>query len=131
MKKKDKQRPGVIFRFDWLSTLEKLSVEARARFLMGCLYRGRDPTYEIDTAGLEDRSAIRLETLWEQAAPAVDADGEGWADSVLQRKYAGYSSGCTRRGEKPMCFEDYKEWAAKIEEHQPDLRKLEELSIEY
>ena len=109
-KNRTKPRPGVVFRFDWMPTLDKLSAEAKSRFLMACLVRGRDPTHEIDLEGLEVRDCVRLETLWEQAAPIVDADGEGWADGIMQRKYAGYVSGCTRSGETPMDYEAYRNW---------------------
>lgn len=109
-KNASKPRPGVVFRFDWAPTLTKLSAEAKSRFLMACLVRGRDPTHEIDLDGLEVRDSIRLETIWEQAAPVVDADGEGWAEGIIQRRYAGYVSGCARKGEEAMSFEDYREW---------------------
>ena len=120
-KNASKPRPGVVFRFDWLPTLEKMSAEAKARFLMACFHRGRDPTHEINLDGLDDRDAIRLETLWEQAAPVVDADGEGWADGILQRKYAGYSSGCSRSGKEPMSFEEYRAWFETMTERAPEL----------
>lgn len=118
-KNSSKPRPGVVFRFDWMPTLEKLSAEAKARFLMACLHRGRDPTHEVDLDGLPERDAIRLETLWEQTAPIVDADGEGWADTVLQRKYAGYCSGRQRAGETPLSFEEYKVWYETMQERAP------------
>ena len=120
-KNRSKPRPGVVFRFDWMPTLEKLSAEAKARFLMACLHRGHDPTHGVDIAGLPERDAIRLETLWEQAAPIVDADGEGWADGIIQRRYAGYCSGQERKGLTPMTFEEYLEWYETAKERDPDL----------
>ncbi len=116
-KNSSKPRPGVILRFDWTPTLEKLGSEGKARFLMACLHRGRNPTHEVDLAGLSERDAIRLETLWEQAAPVIDADGEGWEDGILQRKYAGYVSGCKRTGETAMSFEEYLAWYEAMKDH--------------
>lgn len=121
MARRDKERPGVVFRFDWMPTLEKMSAEAKSRFLMACLYRGRDPTHEIALDGLDDRDEIRLETLWEQAAPLVDADGEGWADGILQRRYAGYKSGCNRTGQEAMSYEEYRVWYETAKERDPEL----------
>ena len=121
MNKQDKQRPGVIFRFDWLSTLEKLSIEAQARFLMACLYRGRDRSYEVKTDRLDVRDAVRLETLWEHAAPAVDADGDGWADGILQRKYAAYAKQRKAADEEKISFEDWKEWYLRRQELCPNI----------
>ena len=110
-KNREKPRPGVVFRFEWISTLEKLGDEAKAQFLMACLYRGHDLTYQPDYSELTDmRDQIRLETLWEQAAPLIDADGQGWADTIVQRKYAGYCSGCKRTGEEPMLYDEYLTW---------------------
>ena len=109
-KNPSKERPGVICRFDWISPLEKMSSEAKARFLMAILQRGKNPNFEVDLSGLEAVDAARLEILWEVAAPVIDADGQGWADGILQRKYAGYRSGCARSGETPMSFQEYREW---------------------
>jgi len=119
-KNQNKPRPGVVFRFDWVQTLEKMSAEAKARFLMACLHRGRDPTHEINLDGLDVRDSVRLETLWEQAAHVVDADGEGWAEGILQRKYAGYVSGCTRKGEPAMSYDEYRVWYETMKERDPD-----------
>lgn len=120
-KNPNKPRPGTIFRFDWILSLEKLSAEGQSRFLMGALYRGLDPSHEIDLEGLSERDSIRLETLWEQAAPIIDSDGEGWATGVNQRRYAGYSSGCKRRGEIPLGYEDYMAWRDRMEEIEPGI----------
>lgn len=120
-KNASKPRPGVVFRFDWMPTLEKMSADAKARFLMACFHRGRDPAFEVCLDGLEDRDAIRLETLWEQAAPVVDSDGEGWADGILQRKYAGYKSGCNRTGQEAMSYADYKAWYEAAKERDQEL----------
>ncbi len=119
-KNSSKPRPGVVLRFDWLRALEKLSPDAQARFLLACLYRGRDPTHEIDLAGLTERDEVRLETLWDQAAPIIDADGQGWADGVLQRRYAGYVSGCKRTGDAPMPYEDFRIWYETVQEKAPE-----------
>ncbi len=120
-KNQSKPRPGVVFRFEWLSTLEKLSDAAKARFLMACLHRGKDLTVEIDLSGLTVQDSIRLETLWEQAVPVVDSDGESWADSIMQRKYAGYSSACKRKGETPLSLEDYRLWYETMQERAPEV----------
>ena len=120
-KNPSKPRPGVVFRFDWQPTLDKLSAEAKARFLMAALHRGRDPTHEISIDGLEDRDAVRLETIWEQAAPVIDADGQGWADGIIQRKFAGYCSAQQRAGEPSMSFEEYKVWYETARERDPEI----------
>ena len=118
---KNKERPGIVCRFDWIPTLEKMSSEGKARFIMSALHRGRDPTFEPDLSGLDIQDEIRLETLWTVAAPAIDSDGESWAGTVSQRQYAGYSSSCARRGEEPMSFEDFKIWRDRLEERDPGL----------
>ena len=110
-----KERPGVVMYFDLLKTLPKLSEAARGRFLMACLEYGKErvePCY--DDLGLEDR--IRFETLWEQTAPRIDKDGEGWRDGIIQRKYGGYCKAEKDKGRVPMLFEDYKDWYNRVEE---------------
>ena len=110
-----KQRPGVVFRFGWLKTLEKLSAEAQGRFLMDGLRRGQDPSNEINLDGLSQKDVIRLDALWDQAAPAIDADGEGWANGIIQRRYAAYVSKCKKDGEDPMSYEEFKTWYKTME----------------
>lgn len=120
--KREKQRPGVVVYFDMLPTLEKLSPEARASILMAALARGQDLSYEADFSNLGDMAdRIRTETLWESYCPRVDSDGEGWRDGIIQRKYAGYKSGCARTGETPISYEDYCEWYERAREKDPDL----------
>ena len=111
-KNKEKPRPGVVIRFEWLPSLEKMSAMAQAKFLMSCLYRGQDITYEPDYEDLrgDPFDYARFETLWLNAAPKIDADGDGWKDGIVQRKYAGYCSGCQRTGETPMTFDEYVVW---------------------
>ena len=118
---KNKERPGIVVRFDWIPTLEKMSAAGQARFIMAALHRGRDPTFEPDLSGLDIQDEIRLETLWTVAAPAIDSDGESWAGTVAQRRYAGYVSGCNRKGETPMEFEEYKFWLERAKERDPEL----------
>ena len=121
-KNRDKPRPGVVFRFSWIPVLEKLGDEAKARFLMACLYRGRDCNYELNTEGLSDiKDAVRLETIWETARIVVDEDGQGWSDTIMQRRFAGYVSSCNRKGEKPLEFEEYREWYETIKAKDPDV----------
>ena len=120
-KNKTRERPGIIVRFCWLSALEKMSAEARSRFVLAALHRGRDPTFEPDLSGLGISDEIRFETLWELAAPTIDEDGRGWAADVLQKQYAGYASSCARRGEEAMSFEDFKTWRERVEERDPGL----------
>ena len=120
-KNANKERPGIIFRFDWLCALERMSAEGRSCFVLAALHRGRDPTFEPDLTGLDISDQIRIETLWTVADPTIDSDAEGWAAGVLQRQFAGYASACARRGEEPMSFEDYKVWRERIEERAPGL----------
>lgn len=106
-KSKTKERPGVVVRFDWIRTLERMSREAQGAFLMACLKYGRDmtdPAFE----GLSQVDEIRIETLWEQAQPLIDSDAQGWADGIMQKKYAGYCSRCKDRGEIPMEYSAFK-----------------------
>ena len=109
MKDKKKERPGVIVYFDDIRTLEKMSPAAQGMYLMACLRYGRAseiPVFE----GLCEADMIRLETLWEHTQPRIDSDAQGWADSVMQRRYAGYASGCERKGEQPMDYDTWKIW---------------------
>lgn len=106
---KEKERPGIVMYFDTIRTLEKLSDKARGRFLMACLYYGkelREPSFE----GLNEADSIRIETLWEQIQPRIDSDAQGWKDGIIQRKYAGYCSGCRNSEEKPMSYDEYRVW---------------------
>ena len=114
-KNREKERPGVIVRFDAIPTLEKLSEAARGRFLLACLYYGqRLETVSFEDLELEDR--IRLETLWEQTKPLIDSDAEGWKDGVLQRKYARYCGLSREAGEVPMDYDEYRMWYQRKEE---------------
>ncbi len=102
-----KERPGVVMRFDWIRTLEKMSPEAQGSFLVACLRYGKDlTTPAFDGFSTED--AIRLETLWEQAQPQIDSDAQGWADGIIQKKYARYCGLCKERGALPMSYDAYK-----------------------
>ena len=60
--------------------------------------------------GLSEADSIRIETLWEQIQPRIDSDAQGWKDGIIQRKYAGYCSGCKNREEKPMSYDEYRVW---------------------
>ena len=113
-KNKTKERPGVVIYFDTLRTLEKMRPEAQGAFLMGCLRYGKD-LKEPNFQGLSQTDAIRLETLWEQTQPRIDSDAQGWADGILQRKYAGYCSSCERKGENPMDYDAWKLWRSTVE----------------
>lgn len=115
MGNKSKERPGVIMRFDWLPTLEKVSDASKGRFLMACLKYGKSlETVSFDDLEFEDR--IRLETLWEQSMPLIDSDAEGWKDGIIQKSYAGYCSGCERNGEAAMSYDEYRVWYQRKEE---------------
>ncbi len=116
-KSKEKQRPGVVVYFDMVPTLQKLSAEAKAAVLMAALARGQNLYYEADFNSLGDLAdRVRAETLWESYCPRVDSDGEGWKDGIIQRKYAGYCSGCRSREEQPMSYEEYRGWYLGMEE---------------
>ena len=79
MARKGKQRPGIVIRFEWQVLLEKMQdSEARDLFLMACLRRGNDPTYEPELKAVANPfDQVRLESLWELAKNAIDADGSG------------------------------------------------------
>ena len=122
-----KERPGIVMYFDLLKTLPKLSEAARGRFLMACLEYGKERVEPVfDNFPAEDR--IRLETLWEQTAPRIDKDAEGWRDGIIQKSYAGYSSACDRRDETPMSYEEYREWYNRKEEAEKGLSLYGNLS---
>lgn len=106
----DKQRPGIIVRFDWATTLSRVTSEGQARFFMALMERGRDPSYEMDFNNMSDIDKGRLEALWDQAAPTIDDDGIGWANSVRQRRYARYCSAEKQKGNNPMSFKEYTNW---------------------
>ena len=108
-KNKTKERPGVIIYFDALRTLEKMSPEAQGKFLMTCLKYGRDLTTPVFD-GLSQADEIRLETLWEQMQPRIDSDAQGWADGIMQKKYAGYCSAQDRKGEAALDDDSWKLW---------------------
>ena len=108
-KNKEKERPGVIVYFDAMSTLQKLSDEAKGKFLTACLKYGKS-LIEPDFHCADPIEQVRLETLWEQTQPRIDSDSVGWKDGIMQRKYAGYCSGCERRKEKPMDYDAYRDW---------------------
>lgn len=113
-KGKSKERPGVVVYFDSMRTLEKMSPAAQGMFLMACLHYGKSlipPRFE----GLGEADTIRLETLWEQTQPRIDSDAQGWADGIMQRRYAGYVSGCERKGEAPMDYEGWKLWRGMLD----------------
>lgn len=100
--------------FDAMRTLEKMSPAAQGSFLMACLRFGKNLTEPIFD-GLSQEDTIRLETLWEQTEPRLSNDAQGWKDGILQRQYAGYCSGCERKGETPMDFDAWKLWKGTLE----------------
>ncbi len=116
-KNKDKERPGVIIYFDSKKTLLKVSDEARGQYLMACINYAED-LREPEFRCADAVEQARLETLWEQTQPRIDSDAEGWKDGIMQRKYAGYCSGCERRGETPMLYDDYRVWYLTREERE-------------
>lgn len=115
MSRKKAERPGIVMYFDALPTLRKLSVEGQARFLMACLDYGA--TGEMtDLADLPLETRIRLETLLEQTLPRIDADGEKWNRNVLQKKYAVYNREAKKKGEDPISYDAYIDWAERASE---------------
>ena len=120
-KNPNKPRPGIVVKFSWATALEKMSAAGQARFIMAALHRGRDPPFEPDLSGLDIADQIRVETLWTVAAPTIDEDGRGWADGIVQRKYAGYCSAQQRAGQESMSFEEYKTWYETVQERDPEI----------
>lgn len=115
MKKQDKERPGVICYFDTLRTLEKMSEAAQGRFLMACLKYGQSmETPRFD--GFDVADTIRLETLWENVQPRIDKDAAGWADGIMQRRYAAYCKQQRNIGEEPTSFEMWKSWREVVDD---------------
>lgn len=101
--------------FDAAPTLRKLPPEGQARFLMACLSYGE--TGELtDLSDLPLETRVRLETLLEQTLPRIDADGEKWRRSILQRQHAAYSRQKRESGEEPISFDAYCDWANRAEE---------------
>ncbi len=119
------ERPAICIPLDSLSTLEQMSAVSQGQFLMACLRYGKNleqpefksipetvkPLGELKETDKEVLIEMaRLETLWEQTQPKIDRDAIGWKDGILQRKYAGYCSGCERKGEPAMSYDEYREW---------------------
>lgn len=110
MGRKGSERPGIVMYFDTLPTLAKMTAEGQARFLLACLNYGA--TGELtDLSDLPLETRIRVETLLEQTFPRIDDDGEKWKLKILQTKYAGYCSRQKQKGEEPISFDAYCDWA--------------------
>lgn len=110
MSRKASERPGIVMYFDALPTLAKMTAEGQARFLLACLNYGA--TGELtDLSDLPLETRIRVETLLEQTFPRIDADGEKWRATILQRKYAAYCKQKREAGEEPVSFDAYQDWA--------------------
>ena len=118
-----KERPGVVLRFGWAGLLEKLQTDqARSKFLLWSLERGKDAGFEPDLTQVDNcKDQIRLETLWTLAAETIDKDGEGWQAGCEQRSYAGYVSATKKKGEIPMSREDYDKWRDALAERDPEI----------
>ena len=112
MGRKKAERPGIVVYFDAIPTLQKLSADGKACFLMAVLNYGK--TGEMpDLSDLQINDKIRLETLFEQTLPRMDADEAKWKRATVRNQYAGYSSSAKRRGETPIPYDEYIDW----EEH--------------
>lgn len=115
MGRKKAERPGIVVYFDAIPTLQKLSADGKACFLMAVLNYGK--TGEMpDLSDLQINDQIRLETLFEQTFPRMDADEAKWERNVLQKSYAGYSSAAKNRGEEPMSHDEYSAWNERASE---------------
>lgn len=112
MGRKKAERSGIVVYFDAIPTLQKLSVAGQARFLMAVLNYGKTGE-KPDLSDLQRDDQIRLETLFEQTLPRMDADEAKWKRTTVRNQYAGYSSSAKRRGETPITYDEYIEW----EEH--------------
>ena len=115
MGRKSTERPGIVIYFDALPTLAKMTAEGQARYLLACLNYGA--TGELaDLSDLPLETRIRVETLLEQTYPRIDADGEKWKRKILQTKHAGYCSQMKAKGEEPISFDAYLDWAERVDE---------------
>lgn len=94
-------RPGVLFRFDLLDAIEQLPPEDAGRLFVDALRygeRGEMPNFQNPL----------LSIVWAMLKPSIDADGERYAEKVLQTRYATYVREAKRAEQKPLSFEDWK-----------------------
>lgn len=96
----NKTRPGVVLYFDSLCpALARLSNEQNGMLLRGIVdYAQTGAIPELDNmTGL----------VFEMLRPSIDRDGERYAESVAQRRFAVYCREAKKRGEEPMSFEEW------------------------
>lgn len=94
-------RPGVLFRFELLDAIEQLDPADTGRLFVGALRygeRGEMPNFQNPL----------LSIVWAMLKPSIDADGERYAEKVLQTRYATYVRETKKAEQKPLSFEDWK-----------------------
>lgn len=94
-------RPGVLFRFELLDAIEQLDPEDAGRLFVGALRygeRGEMPNFQNPL----------LSIVWAMLKPSIDADGERYAEKVLQTRYATYVRETKKAEQKPLSFEGWR-----------------------
>lgn len=94
-------RTGILFRFELLDAIEQLDPEDAGRLFVGVLRygkRGEMPNFQNPL----------LSIVWAMLKPSIDADGERYAEKVLQTRYAAYVRETKKAEQKPLSFEDWR-----------------------
>lgn len=101
-RKEQKKRPGVVFYFDLMDALEKLTPEQRGEIFWSGMCYARDsvkPNFNNQVTDL----------VWSMVKPRIDQDGEAYRLKNLKTRYAGYVSARQRQGMDPLDFEEWLE----------------------
>lgn len=118
-KYKAKERPGVIIPFSAMATLEKLSDDAKGKYLWAVLNYGK---YLVEPGAIhldDPREETRLEILLQETLPKIYEDAVAWDTQVIDKSYAGYISANKGRddpskdrttGQPLMTREQYTQW---------------------
>lgn len=94
-------RPGVLFRFDLLDAIEQLDPADAGRLFVGAMRYGK-------LGEMPNFQNPLLSIVWAMLKPSIDADGERYAEKVLQTRYATYARETKKTEQKPLSFEDWK-----------------------
>ncbi len=99
-KKANKERPGIMFYFDMISSLEEFDdAEVGKTFRALLIYgmTGKEPSFE-------DRG---LRTLWKELKRKADWDGEKYKATCKGRQYAVYCREVQKKGIEPLTMEEW------------------------
>lgn len=108
MAKKTKKRPGAMFFFDWIPSLERLSDADRGKLLFSALKYAENELYNPE---FDDNSHVYY--IWPMVQAAIDRDRDSYDKVLLEKSisanYRYYVDDCNRNGTTPMPFDEYKE----------------------